>query len=87
MDRDFTVVGIYSFACVHKDLDDELVTQILDAVFSNVDQLLAITPAAKDTKIENIVHMVTPLHPAAIKWYEAKGVKIPSELYPPEYKK
>lgn len=68
--KNYDTVGLYNFAVVQKDLPDDLVYQIVDAVFSNKDQLVAAHPAAAASLPENFVHNTfLPYHAGATRYY------------------
>ncbi|MDW7675458.1 MAG: TAXI family TRAP transporter solute-binding subunit [Bacillota bacterium] len=89
IDEDIETLGIWNVAIASKDLPDTLVYEIVKAVMENNDILLAAHQAAAETVLENAASGNTFLwmHPGAIKYFEEKGISIPSELYPPEYQK
>ena len=70
LNRSYDTVGLYNFAVAHKDLPMDLVYRIVDAVFDNHEEMLAIHPAAAATVPGNFVHnSVLPYHDGAIRFY------------------
>ncbi|MGY6635015.1 MAG: TAXI family TRAP transporter solute-binding subunit [Alkalilacustris sp.] len=68
---------------VHADMDEDLVYNIVSAVFANIDELIAIHPAANDTTVEfTLTSSPLPLHPGTIRYLEEQGVDIPDHLRP-----
>ena len=76
----------WNYAVCDKDLPDDLVYQIVKAVFENKDVFAATSEAGKELAAENIVHSVIPLHPGAVKYYREVGIEIPANLLPAESK-
>jgi TRAP transporter TAXI family solute receptor len=70
----------------NKDLAPDFVYEVTRATFENINALIASHPSAKDMPMDRILHSPIPLHPGAIKYYKEKGLKIPDNLIPPEYK-
>lgn len=65
------------------DTSEELVYQLVKAVFQHKDYLEKIHPFAKYTTPENaITASPIPLHPGAMKYYRELGLKIPDRLIP-----
>lgn len=81
-----TIMSDYEMIC-HKDADEELVYEIVKAVFDNTDELLLSTSSFSYTKPEAVNNLSVPLHPGAIRYFEEIGIKLKDELYPPEYVK
>lgn len=68
---------------VHEDMDEELAYQITSTMFNNVDELIAIHPAANDTTVEFALSSTPiPMHPGALRYYEETGADIPDRLRP-----
>lgn len=66
----YPTVGLYNFAVVRRDLPDDLVYQIVEAVFTYHDQLLEAHPAAAATVPENFVqNTFLPFHSGASRYY------------------
>jgi TRAP transporter TAXI family solute receptor len=79
--KDYHTFGVYNFAVVHKDLPDELVYQIVKAVFEHRQELLTVHPAAKETVPDNAEkNGFLPFHPGAVRYYREVGVTIPGGL-------
>jgi uncharacterized protein len=84
LDKTYTTVGLYIFAIGRDDLPDELVYQLVKAVFENQPRLAKATPAASDTLPQNVVkNTILPFHPGAVRYYREIGIKIPDALVPP----
>jgi len=63
-----------NIAVVHKDLSEELVYEIVKAIFENIEELQKVHPCAVDTTLENAPNVPVPLHPGAEKYFREKGV-------------
>jgi uncharacterized protein len=73
--RHYATVGLYNFAVVHRDLPDDLVYAIVDAVFAHHEQMMEIHPAAAETIPTNFTrNTFLPFHGGAIRWYHNQGV-------------
>jgi TRAP transporter TAXI family solute receptor len=73
--KGYNTVGLYNFAVVHKDLPNDLVYQIVDAVFAHQDELVAAHPAAAATVPGNFVqNHFLPYHPGASRYYAARMI-------------
>lgn len=79
-DYDVETITVWNFMIVHKNAPDDLVYEVVNKTFENVDILVAAHPAAKETKPEYIVYSPIPLHPGAVKYYREKNVNIPDKL-------
>jgi uncharacterized protein len=72
--RNYRTVGMYNFAVGRADLPADLVAAILDAVFDNPDEMMAIHPAAAETVPANFSrNTVLPFHDGAARWYNNKA--------------
>ena len=61
---------------VHADMDDDLAFNITQAMFENVEELIAIHPAANDTTVEfTIASTPIPFHPGALRYLEEVGAE------------
>jgi TRAP transporter TAXI family solute receptor len=70
LNRSYETVGLYNFAVAHRDLPLDLVYRIVDAVFDNHEEMLAIHPAAAATVPGNFVHNTfLPYHAGAISYF------------------
>ncbi len=85
--EDYPTLMVYNDIIANKDLDPDLVYNILVALYDNHDDMVIAHATAKDTLAENIVNVSLPLHPGAIRYYEEKGIALKPSQYPPEYVK
>ena len=77
-DGDVLGLGVANVLVVPADADDALVTDVLTAVFDNLDAVHAIHPeAATLTLTGAFVRTTAPWHPAAEAFYTARGVSLP----------
>jgi uncharacterized protein len=68
--RNYETVGLYNFAVAHQDLPTDLAYRIVDAVFSNHQEMIEIHPAAAATVPENFVHNTfLPYHSGAARYF------------------
>ncbi len=83
VDYDVQTVSVWNVAIVNKDLPEDLVYQLVKAVFEHQDYLLKVYPGAKYTVPENIVkYSPIPLHPGVVKYLREKGIEVPERLLP-----
>jgi TRAP transporter TAXI family solute receptor len=83
LDKDYVTLGDTNFCVGRADLPDDLVYQILKAVFENQHRLTKVTSLASDTLPQNAVkNTFLPFHPGAIRYYREMGIKIPDALVP-----
>jgi TRAP-type uncharacterized transport system substrate-binding protein len=74
---------MYNFAIGRADLPDDLVYQLVKAVFENQPRLVKANSAASETIPENVVkNTFLPFHPGAIRYYREIGIGIPESLVP-----
>jgi TRAP transporter TAXI family solute receptor len=73
--RNLQTIGVFNFAVAQKELPDNLVYAIVDAVFDSQEELMAVHGAAAETIPGNFVqNTVLPFHSGAAKWYHHKSV-------------
>jgi uncharacterized protein len=83
LDKTYTTVAQYTFGIGRDDLPDELVYQLVKAVFENQPRLVKATSTASETVPQNAVKdTFLPFHPGAVRYYREIGIKIPDELAP-----
>lgn len=70
----YQTLGLYNFAVAHADLPDDLVYNVVRAVFENQEEMLEATAAAAATVPVNLDrNSFLPLHPGAIRYYRQIG--------------
>jgi uncharacterized protein len=83
LDKDYPTIGVYNFAVGRADLPDDLVYQLVKAVFENQPRLVKATSTAGDTLPQNVVKdTFLPFHPGAVRYYREIGINIPDSLVP-----
>ncbi len=83
LDKDYVTFGVYNFAIARADLPDDLVYQLVKAVFENQPRLVKATSAASDTLPQNVdKNTFLPFHPGAVRYYREIGRSIPEPLVP-----
>ena len=66
---------------VSEEMDEELAYNVVKAMYENVDELIAIHPAANDTTVEfSMASTPIPLHPGALRYYQEVGAEVPERL-------
>ena len=72
--RHYQTIGVYNFAVARADLPDDLVYEILEAVFNHPDEMMQIHPAAAETVPANFTrNTILPFHNGASRWYNNKA--------------
>jgi uncharacterized protein len=81
LDKDYVTVGVPNFVIGRADLPEDLVYQLVKAVFENQPRLVKATSAAGDTVPQNALkNTFLPFHPGAVRYYREIGVAIPETL-------
>ncbi len=76
-------MGLYNFVVARADLQNDLVYQLVKAVFENQPRLQKAHPAASETIPQNAVKdTFLSFHPGAFRYYREIGIKIPDALVP-----
>jgi uncharacterized protein len=72
--RHYQTLGLYNFAVAHAELPDDLVYNVVRAVFENHEEMMEAHAAAAATVAANIDrNSFLPLHPGAIRYYRQIG--------------
>jgi len=83
VDADVPTIAVPNVLVVNAAMDDELAYNITKAMFDNVDELIAVHPAANDTTVEfSLGATPIPMHPGALRYYEETGAEVPDKLRP-----
>ncbi|RUS58968.1 TAXI family TRAP transporter solute-binding subunit [Pseudorhodobacter sp. E13] len=74
-DADTTTFGVKATFVTSADVDDEVVYQVVKAVFDNFDRFKGLHPAFENLKEEEMIKdgLSAPLHPGAEKYYKERG--------------
>jgi uncharacterized protein len=79
--KSYATVGLYSFVIGREDLPDDLIYQLVKAVFENQPRLVKAISAASDTIPQNAAKdTFLPFHPGAVRYYREIGINIPDAL-------
>lgn len=72
--RHYPTVGMFNFAVAHPSLPDDLVYEIIEAVFARHEEMMAVHPAAAETVPGNFTrNTFLPYHAGATEWYHRKA--------------
>ncbi len=72
--RHYQTLGLYNFAVAHADLPDDLVYNVVRAVFEHHEEMMEVHAAAAATVPANLDrNSFLPLHPGAIRYYRQIG--------------
>jgi len=72
--RRYDTVGFFNFAVANKDLPDDLVTAILNTVFTQQERMIEIHPSAAETIPSNFTrNTFLPYHGGAASWFRSKA--------------
>jgi TRAP transporter TAXI family solute receptor len=83
LDRDVKTLAVMAMLATRSDVPDSVVQTILKVMFDHLDELQQAHARAKDISLSKALEgMPIPLHPGAVKFYEEKGITVPSELRP-----
>jgi len=65
--------GDWNFTIIHEDVPEDIVYNIVKALFENREELILTKEKMSNMKLENISNMSIPLHPGAKRYYIEKG--------------
>jgi uncharacterized protein len=83
LEKDYSTVGDFAFADGRADLPEDLVYQLVKAVFENQPRLVKAHSAARDILPQNVdKNTFLPFHPGAVRYYREIGMSIPDSLVP-----
>jgi uncharacterized protein len=83
LDKDYVTIGMFNFAVGRADLPDDLVYQLVKAVFENQPSLVKVLSSASETLPQNVdKNTFMPFHPGAVRYYREIGMSIPEPLVP-----
>ncbi|AIF68876.1 C4-dicarboxylate ABC transporter substrate-binding protein [Palaeococcus pacificus DY20341] len=81
VEEDTPTVAVKAMLAVSADLPEDVVYEMTKILFEQVEDLRAVHQKAQAISLDTALDgMSIPLHPGAIKYYEEKGLSIPSEL-------
>lgn len=83
--KDLQTFSSWNIMIANKNLDAEIVYKILTIIYNNYPDIKS-TYRSAEINAKDIVDMIIPLHPGAVKYYREQGIKIPDKLIPPEMK-
>lgn len=77
VDDDVLTVALGTTALVSADLSEDLVFEMMTALFDNIGEVQGLFPAAASITLENgPTNNLFPLHPGAKRFYESRGIKV-----------
>ncbi len=78
MEADNQAATVTNLLAVHRDMNEQLAYKIVKAVFDHRDDLIRVHKEAQNIKLENqkVEASSIPWHPAAIKYFAEKGIKL-----------
>jgi TRAP transporter TAXI family solute receptor len=83
LEQDYPTIEDFIFTVGRADLPDDLVYQLVKAVYENQPRLVKVDPAASEIIPQNVVkNPFLPFHPGALRYYRELGINIPASLVP-----
>lgn len=82
LDGGLKTIGQMNFMIGSPDLPDDFVVALLDSIYEHTAILERAHPDFAETRFENVRGIPVPLHPAAKRYYEERGVEV-REAAPP----
>ena len=83
--KDIKTFGSWNIMIAGKDVEEEVVYNILKLLFDNA-KIVTDTYSAAEFSETAIMDAAVPLHAGAVKFYRERGVTIPDRLIPDEAK-
>ncbi|KKM10978.1 C4-dicarboxylate ABC transporter substrate-binding protein [Clostridiales bacterium PH28_bin88] len=87
-DKEVKTLGVKSALVSSADVDEELIYNLVKTIYENMDSVKTAHKALEYLTLERAVEGLppVPLHAGAVRYFKEKGLQIPNELIPPEYK-
>jgi len=83
VDNPVPTIGVWNVMICQKSLAENLVYNLVKALYEHQDYLIKIHPSASYTTPENAVkYSPIPLHPGTVKYLKEKGIQVPAGLMP-----
>ncbi len=83
VDESVDTLSVWNVVICNQDMSEDMIYNLVKAVYENQDYLIKIHPFAKNTTPENTLkHSPIPLHPGTVKYLKEKGYEIPHKLMP-----
>ncbi|MGA8239766.1 MAG: TAXI family TRAP transporter solute-binding subunit [Desulfobacterales bacterium] len=83
VDKTVPTIGVWNVMICQKSLAEDMVYQLVKALYEHNDYLRKIHPSAAYTTPENAVkYSPIPLHPGTVKYLKEKGIAVPAMLMP-----
>jgi len=83
VDSAVPTIGVWNVMICQASLKEDLVYNLVKALYDHQGYLLKIHPSAAYTTAENAVkYSPIPLHPGTIKYLKEKGIAVPAKLMP-----
>jgi TRAP transporter TAXI family solute receptor len=83
LDSDVQTVAVMAIIAARPDVPNDVVYAILKTIFDNIAEFRGAHARVANLSLEKALDgMSIPLHPGAVKFYQEKGLKIPTELLP-----
>lgn len=83
VDKPVPTIGVWNVMICQKSLAEDMVYQLVKALYEHNDYLRKIHPSAAYTTPENAVkYSPIPLHPGTVKYLKEKGIAVPAKLMP-----
>jgi len=80
-------VSAWILLIAKKDLPEDFIYEIVKKTYANQNIIASVHPAGKDMPMERAAFSPIPLHTGTLRYFIEKGVKLPENVYPPEFKK
>lgn len=86
--KDVKTLGVKSALIASSDLDPDLVYNMVKNIYENIGTVKTGHKALEYLTLERSLEGLppVPLHAGAVKYFKEKGLDVPKELIPPEYK-
>ncbi|GHU41866.1 hypothetical protein FACS1894190_10470 [Spirochaetia bacterium] len=84
--HDVPGVSEWNMLVTSSDVPADQVYLIVKTLYENIDDMIAIHSSSKYMTPDNAVKFNIPLHPGAVRYLKEKGINVPANLIPPEYK-